>query len=130
MMKVILAAVLAAGPALAQPAPMPGHAMPMPMPMPMPQTGQGGSTAAYAQAMQTMMHAMDTPYTGDPDRDFVTGMLPHHAGAVDMAKVELQYGHDPALKTLARSIIQSQTKEEAFMRAWLARHPAPAAPHP
>jgi uncharacterized protein (DUF305 family) len=42
-----------------------------------------------------------------------------------MARVELRYGHDPALRRLARQIIASQTKEQAFMRAWLARHPAP-----
>ena len=126
MKKLILAAVLAAGPAMAQPAPMPGHSMPMPMQ----QSSQPGSTAAYGQAMQTMMHGMDIPYTGDPDRDFVAGMLPHHAGAVDMAKVELQYGRDPALKKLARAIIDSQSREEAFMRAWQARHPAPPVPHP
>ena len=75
------------------------------------------------------MKAMETPYTGNADHDFVTGMLPHHQGAVDMAKIELQYGRDPALKNLARSIIASQTKEQAFMRAWLAHHPM-AAPKP
>jgi uncharacterized protein (DUF305 family) len=87
--------------------------------------GDSPSTAGYKQAMQGMMKGMDTPYTGDADHDFVTGMLPHHQGAVDMARVELQYGHDPVLKKLARDIIASQTKEQAFMRRWLDRHKAP-----
>ena len=81
------------------------------------------STAAYRQAMKTMMEKMDTPFTGNADHDFVTGMLPHHQGAIDMAQVELRYGRDPALKKLAHEIIASQSKEEAFMQAWLAHHP-------
>ena len=81
------------------------------------------ATAAYKQAMATMMTGMNQPYTGNPDRDFVLGMLPHHQGAIDMARVEMRYGHDPALRRLARSIIASQGREESFMRQWLARHP-------
>jgi len=122
MIKIILAASLLAIPAMAQPktgsmSGMQMAAAPMPADSP--------STAAYRQAMKTMMEHMDAPYSGDVDRDFVTGMLPHHQGAVDMAQVELQYGRDPALKRLARDIIASQTKEQAFMRSWLARHPLP-----
>ncbi len=83
------------------------------------------ATTGYKRAMDGMMTGMDHPYTGNADRDFVTGMLPHHQGAVDMARVELRYGSDPALKTLARDIIASQTKEQAFMRQWLATHKAP-----
>ncbi len=87
------------------------------------QTPDTPATIAYKQAMETMMKGMDQPYTGDPDRDFVSGMLPHHQGAIDMAAVELRYGHDPALRRLARAVVASQSKEEAFMRGWLARHP-------
>ena len=89
------------------------------------QTADTPATTAYKQAMDRMMHGMDHPYSGDADRDFVTGMLPHHQGAVDMARVELRYGHDASLERLARDIIASQTKEQAFMRQWLAHHPAP-----
>jgi hypothetical protein len=103
----------------------------MAMPMPGSAPGAAPSTTAYRRAMDTMMHGMDVPYTGNADHDFVTGMLPHHQGAVDMARVELQYGHDPALKKLARDIIASQSREQTFMRNWLARHPLPdAAPKP
>ncbi len=82
------------------------------------------AATANKATMQRMMTAMDVPATGDADRDFVTEMLPHHQGAIDMARVELRYGHDPALQKLARGIIASQAKEEAFMKHWLAQHPA------
>ena len=86
----------------------------------------GADTPATANkaAMQRMTAAMDVPATGNADHDFVTGMLPHHQGAIDMARVELRYGHDPALRKLARDIIASQAKEETFMKRWLAQHPA------
>ena len=100
---------------------------PMAAPAPAGATG-APSTAAYEKAMASMMHGMDAPYTGNADHDFVTGMLPHHQGAIDMARVELRYGKDPALRKLARDIIASQAKEQVFMRKWLAAHPVPATP--
>lgn len=84
--------------------------------------GDPPSTAGYKAAMATMEHGMSIPYTGDPDRDFVAGMLPHHQGAVDMAEVELKYGRDPQLRKLARDIVAAQRKEIAFMQAWRAQH--------
>jgi uncharacterized protein (DUF305 family) len=87
-----------------------------------PEANEPASTKAYRDAMTKMDQGMNMPYSGDPDRDFVAGMIPHHQGAVDMARVELQYGKDPALKKLARDIIASQRKEIAFMRQWQARH--------
>ena len=89
------------------------------------QTPDTPATTGYKHAMAAMMHGMEQPYSGDADRDFVTGMLPHHGGAVDMARVELKYGRDPALLRLARQIVASQMREQAFMRRWLAQHPAP-----
>jgi len=65
---------------------------------------------------------MTMSFTGDADVDFVKAMIPHHRGAVDMAKVELQYGNDPELRKLAEDIIAAQDSEIALMNAWLAKH--------
>lgn len=77
----------------------------------------------YAQAMETMHAGMAAaPTTGNADVDFVTGMIPHHQGAVDMAKVLLEKGTDPELKELAKGIVAAQEKEIAFMNEWLKKH--------
>lgn len=78
--------------------------------------------AAFMTSMSSMQHAMDAPMTGDPDKDFVTMMLPHHQGAVEMAKIELQYGKDPGLRAMAKDIVASQAKEIAAMKAWRLEH--------
>jgi uncharacterized protein (DUF305 family) len=82
------------------------------------------STAAFQAADHSMMTGMSNiQYTGDADRDFVAHMIPHHEGAVEMAKVELKYGKDAQLRKLAKDIIAAQDKEIAFMKKWLAAHP-------
>ena len=73
---------------------------------------------AFTEVHAQMMQEMKMEMSGDPDKDFVMMMLPHHQGAVDMAKIELRYGKDPELRKLAEDIVASQQKEIEFMKAW------------
>ena len=67
-------------------------------------------------AMNKMMADMTIKPTGDVDRDFVAMMVPHHQGAIDMAKAELKYGRNEQLHRLAQEIIVTQQQEIAAMR--------------
>jgi uncharacterized protein (DUF305 family) len=80
------------------------------------------SVKVNQQAMNTMMAAMMVTYSGNADVDFVTGMIPHHQGAIDMAKIELQFGKDATLQKLASDIVKAQESEIAFMQDWLKKH--------
>ncbi len=71
--------------------------------------------------MAVMMEAMHAPgYSGNPDVDFLAMMVPHHQGAVDMARLVLQYGRDPVTRQLADEIIAGQTVEIEGMQRRLA----------
>jgi uncharacterized protein (DUF305 family) len=84
----------------------------------------GGSppVEAYLAALERMHDDMSIEFTGDPDVDFARGMIPHHQGAIDMARAVLEYGEDPEIRALAAAIIAAQEKEIAFLRSWLAKH--------
>jgi uncharacterized protein (DUF305 family) len=67
-----------------------------------------------------MSEAMaSAPMSGDADRDFLAMMIPHHQGAVDMARLVLLHGRDPLTRQLAEEIIASQQTEIASMQARL-----------
>ena len=80
------------------------------------------ATKAFQEANASMMQHMQMAPSGDPDMDFAMMMTPHHQGAVDMAKIELQYGKDPELRKLAESVIKSQEEEIAFLKKWQMQH--------
>ena len=70
-----------------------------------------------ANVDEVMHHGMaQAKRNGNPDHDFASAMIPHHQGAVDMAKVELLYGRDPVLRRMAQEIIVSQQQEIAVMQ--------------
>ncbi|WP_159946738.1 DUF305 domain-containing protein [Rhizobium sp. 18065] len=90
------------------------HMMPM---------GDDGPSSKAFQAANDKMHAdMAAPLTGDADVDFVRGMIPHHQGAIDMARIVLEYGKDADIRKLAEEVIQAQEGEIAMMKDWLSKH--------
>jgi uncharacterized protein (DUF305 family) len=79
-------------------------------------------------AMSKMMTDMTVKPSGDVDRDFVAMMVPHHQGAVDMAKAELKYGHNEQLRRLAQEIVANQQQEIKAMRSAVSDGQSPQSP--
>ncbi len=88
----------------------------------MPAPNDPASTKDFKAADMQMMKNMHVPYTGNPDVDFRTHMIPHHQGAVEMAKVALKHAKDPETKRMAQKIIDDQEKEIAEMQEWLKKN--------
>jgi uncharacterized protein (DUF305 family) len=88
----------------------------------MPAPNDPASTKDFKAADMQMMKNMHVPYTGNPDVDFRTHMIPHHQGAVEMAKVALKHARDPETKRMAQKIIDDQEKEIAEMQEWLKKN--------
>ncbi|MCK1616489.1 DUF305 domain-containing protein [Bradyrhizobium sp. 159] len=62
-------------------------------------------------AMSNMNRSMLTTPTDDIDRDFVNVMVPHHQGAIDLARAEIKYGRNDALRQLAKRMVSEQEEE-------------------
>ena len=82
--------------------------------------------AQFMQAMNGSMERMDrqmatAPMNGNVDHDFAAMMIPHHQGAIDMAKAELIYGTDPVMRRLAQEILVDQQSEIDAIRLWLGK---------
>jgi len=88
------------------------------------QESEPSQKQSFHQLMNQAMTVMDqgmkqAPMAGNPDHDFAAMMIPHHQGAIDMAKVELLYGKDPVLRRIAQEIIVTQQQEIMVMRGQL-----------
>jgi uncharacterized protein (DUF305 family) len=123
-----LALSLAAAAASAQEHQHHGAAEPAPAASSTPPVFVASSAKPFAALMDDAMAVMDAgmrqaPMNGNPDHDFVTMMMPHHQGAVDMAKAVLLSTQDPEIRNLALGIIAEQQVEIQVMQAWLQHHP-------
>ena len=103
-------------PALAQETDHSAHGMDAPA------GDDSASTQAFRAANAKMHAGMAIAFTGNADIDFVRGMIAHHQGAIDMAKVELEHGTDAQMRKLAQDVISAQEGEIKMMEEWLARN--------
>jgi uncharacterized protein (DUF305 family) len=88
----------------------------------MPAVSEGSmsqSTKDFETVNNKMHRDMAITFSGNADKDFLAGMIPHHQGAIDMAEVVLKHGSDPKARKLAQDIITAQKKEIADMQEWL-----------
>ena len=69
-------------------------------------------------SMTQMMGSLDGKTGDEFDKAFIEAMIPHHQGAIEMAKkAQINAGH-PELKKLADEIISAQEAEINLMRNW------------
>jgi len=72
--------------------------------------------ASTHASMRTMMAGMARAPQGNVDQDFIGQMIPHHQGAIDMARAELLYGRNEQLRRIAQEIIVEQQAEILVMQ--------------
>ena len=82
----------------------------------------GPSSMAFMEANDRMHAGMAIEFTGNADVDFIRGMIPHHQGAVEMARIVLEHGSDPEVRKLAEAVIAAQEAEIKWMQEWLVKN--------
>ena len=115
----LVALAISAPAAIAQ---MQGMDMQKMMQMMTPAPNDSASTKDFKQSHMDMMKNMNLEFSGDDDADYARSMIPHHQGAIDMAKLELKYGKDPVLRQMAEKMIKDQEKEQKELKAFLQKH--------
>lgn len=83
---------------------------------------KGPASMAFMEANDRMHAGMAIEFSGNADVDFIRGMIPHHQGAVEMARIVLEHGSDPEVRKLAEAVITAQEAEIKWMQDWLAKN--------
>ena len=95
----------------------------MQMPMSMHQHSSAQNRSVFLLMMDTMMIAMDAVGRGhSTDQEFILEMIPHHRGAIDMARYEIIHGKSFEMIQLAKSILAEQSSELSQMELWIKQH--------
>ncbi len=85
--------------------------------------GEMMSNGTESMSMADMMQSMNAELqgkTGDAfDQAFLSEMIIHHEGAVEMAQLALTNAKHQEIKDLAKAIIAAQNKEIADMKGWM-----------
>lgn len=95
------------------------------------QTNSGAEFTKEMKSATTTMHqgmGMESE-GGNPDRHFASMMIPHHQGAIDMARAYLKVGKDPEIRKMAEKVIKDQEKEIGEFTAWIKKHPDSQSSH-
>jgi uncharacterized protein (DUF305 family) len=88
-----------------------------PTPVPMSSTSED-HTSHSSMTMDDMVNMLKGKEGDEFDKAFITGMVEHHQGAIDMAELAKQYaGHDE-IKQMADEIISAQSNEIKMMQDW------------
>jgi uncharacterized protein (DUF305 family) len=96
-----------------------GHGAAASSPSPPAMSGNEVSKALHDSHATMDRQMMSVPMTGDPDRDFLAMMIPHHQGAIDMARIVIASGRKPEVRKFAEDIIAHQQAEIDLMNRWL-----------
>lgn len=86
----------------------------------------GSLSEAQKASMEAMMKMNPAMMQGmmakDPDVAWACSMIPHHLGAIEMAKAVIKNGHDAEIRKMAEKTIKEQEKEVSELKDWLQKH--------